>query len=105
MLSRKWEVSVGISVKKQVSKMGRKSKVTKKVVCFANGSAARGAGVDGSAGEFVVEGMGLQGLPEVAGGGSGEESNAVGAQDQPVGPAPAARWGAAGGGPRFAGGR
>ena len=36
----------------------------------------------GSAGEFAVEGMGLQGLQEVAGGGSGEESNAVGAQDQ-----------------------
>jgi hypothetical protein len=64
--------------------MGRSKKVTKKVIGSAgsvNGSAARGAGVVGSAGEFAEEGMGLQGLLEVAGGGSGEENNVVGDQD------------------------
>ena len=60
--------------------------VTKGFVGSANGSAARGAGVDVSTREFAVEGMGPQGLQEVAGGGSGEESNVVGAQDQSAQP-------------------
>ena len=70
----------------QISKMGKGKKVTKKSSALPT-AARRGAGVDGPAGEFAVERMGLQGLPEAVGGGSSEESNAMGAQDQPVGPA------------------
>ena len=66
--------------------MGKGKKVTRKVVGSANGSVARGAGVDGSTEKFAVEGMGLQTLPIGVAEGSGEESNVVGVQDQPVGP-------------------
>ena len=52
----------GSERKKQISKMGRKNKVTKKVVGSANGRAVRGEEADGSTEEFAVAGMGLQEL-------------------------------------------
>ena len=54
--------------------MGRKNKVTKKVVGSANGSAVSVEEVDGSTEEFAAAGMGLQELPAVADEGSGGKS-------------------------------
>ena len=58
--------------------MGKQTKVTKKVVGSANGSAARGEEADGSTEEFTVAGMGLQGLPAAAGECSSAESMVAG---------------------------
>ena len=54
--------------------MGRKNKVTKKVIGFASGSAVSVEEVDGSTEEFAAAGMGLQELPAAAAEGSGGES-------------------------------
>ena len=58
--------------------------MTKKVVGSANGIAARGTGVDGSSGEFAVEGTGLQELPAGAAGHSGEEITSAEATGPPA---------------------
>ena len=62
------------SSKKQINKMGRSKKVTKKVVGSANGRAVHGEEADGPTVEFAVEGMGLQELPTAAAEGSGGKS-------------------------------
>ena len=54
--------------------MGRKNKVTKKVVGSTNGSAVSVKEVDGSAEEVAAAGMGLQELQAAAAEGSGGES-------------------------------
>ena len=60
--------------KKQISKMGRKNKVTKKVVGSANDRAVRDEETDGSTEEFAVAGMRLQEPTTAAAEGSGGES-------------------------------
>ena len=60
--------------KKQMSKMGRKTKVTKKVVGSANDRAVRDAEADAASEEFAVVGMGLQEPTAAAAEGSGGES-------------------------------
>ena len=61
-------------IEKQISKMGKKTKVAKKVVASANDSAARGEAEIQQLNEDAAEGLGLPGLPAVAGGGSGGKS-------------------------------
>ena len=54
------------ATKKQIRKMGKGKKVTKKVVGSANGRAVRGEEADGSTKEFAAAEMGLQELPAAA---------------------------------------
>ena len=70
--------------KKQISKIGKGKKETKKVVGSANGRAARGEEADGSTTEFAVAGMGLQEPTAAAAEGSGGESMAPGDAAPPV---------------------
>ena len=95
--------------KKQISKMDKGKKVTKKVVGSANGRAARGEAEDGTGEDFAADGMGLGPLSAVAAGGSGEESTSADqhappafsmlddAVPQPAGVDPSPVGGAAGG--------
>ena len=69
---------------KQISKMGKGKKVTKKVVGSANGRAARGEEADGTTKEFAVAGMGLQEPTAAAVEGSGGESMAPGDAGPPA---------------------
>ena len=54
--------------------MGRRTKVTKKVVGSANDCAVRDTEADAASEEFAAAGMGLQELPTAAAEGSGGES-------------------------------
>ena len=70
--------------KKQISKMGRKTRVAKKVVGSANDRAERGEEADGSTEELAVAGMGLQEPTAAAAEGSGGESMAPGDAGPPM---------------------
>ena len=63
-----------VFVIKQISKMGRKNKVTKRVTVSANDRAVRDEEADGSTEEFAVAGMGLQEPTAAAAEGSGGET-------------------------------
>ena len=73
-----------IFLKKQIRKMGKGKKVTKKVVGSANGRAVRGEEANGSTKEFVAAGMGLQELHAAAAEGSGGKSMGPGDVGPPV---------------------
>ena len=62
----------------QFSKMGKKTKATKRIVGSTNGSAARGEEADGSTEEFIVAALAGMGLPPADGEGSGGKSMVAG---------------------------